>query len=170
MRFSRRLIPAFALAVLTLPFDLLAASLPAPAGKVILTLSGEIEHTNVDGTAQFDRAMLEALGTHEFTTGTPYTEGVNTWRGIFLKDLLAKVGANESRLLFEALDLYTWEVTPEFVASHDVLLAFEKDGRTMRVRDKGPIWALFNWDADPSLNNEAVNGASVWQLRTIIVK
>ena len=36
-----------------------AASLPEPTDKPILTVTGKIEVTNKDGTAQFDRAMLK---------------------------------------------------------------------------------------------------------------
>jgi len=39
-----------------------AGSLATPKERPILTISGKIGVTNKDGTAQFDRAMLEALG------------------------------------------------------------------------------------------------------------
>ena len=38
-----------------------AASLAAPAGKVLLTVRGKIANTNADGSARFDLAMLDAL-------------------------------------------------------------------------------------------------------------
>lgn len=48
-----------------------ASELPKPAGKVLLTLSGNIENTNEDGKAVFDTASLEKLGMVSFQTTSP---------------------------------------------------------------------------------------------------
>ena len=50
-----------------------AAPLQTPKDTPILVISGEIQSTNIAGTAQFDRAMLEALGTVVVETTTPGT-------------------------------------------------------------------------------------------------
>src|SRR4051794_14526775 len=53
-----------------------AASLPEPAGPVILRVSGRIRETNAEGgVARFDRPMLEALGVHKLTTSSAWTSG-----------------------------------------------------------------------------------------------
>jgi hypothetical protein len=48
--------------------------LPAPTGSILLTASGNVEWTNAPGQARFDRAMLEALGTASFTTGSAWND------------------------------------------------------------------------------------------------
>jgi hypothetical protein len=47
-----------------------AGTLETPAGAVILTVTGTIENQNGDGSAMFDRAMLERIGTTTMTTVT----------------------------------------------------------------------------------------------------
>jgi hypothetical protein len=55
-----------------------AASLPEPTEKPILTVTGKITVTNKEGAAQFDRAMLEALGAASFSTSTPWYKEAET--------------------------------------------------------------------------------------------
>src|SRR6266702_192580 len=71
-----------------------AASLPEPTDKPILTVTGKISVTNKDGTAQFDRAMLEALGQTSFSTSTPWYDGPRKFEGVPLVKLLDAVGAS----------------------------------------------------------------------------
>src|SRR3954471_23288332 len=59
-----------------------AASLPQPAEKPILTITGRIAVTNKDDTAQFDRLMLEALGMSGFETTTPWYNGPVRFEGV----------------------------------------------------------------------------------------
>lgn len=51
--------------------QLWAGELSRPTGKVLLTLSGNIENTNEDGKAVFDTASLEKLGMVSFQTTSP---------------------------------------------------------------------------------------------------
>jgi len=67
MKILRRAALAFSLYAVFLIVSLfspsvLAADLPRPAGPVILTVTGAISITNAPGKAEFDQAMLEALG------------------------------------------------------------------------------------------------------------
>jgi hypothetical protein len=62
------------------PLAASAQSLGAPDGPVILTVSGAVSHTNVDGAARFDHAMLERIGPTTLRTTTPWTEGLVTLR------------------------------------------------------------------------------------------
>ena len=47
-----------------------ADGIPAPTGKPILTISGDISEKNAGDTAQFDRDMLEKLGLVEIEKTT----------------------------------------------------------------------------------------------------
>ena len=51
-------------------------TLPEPEGRVILEISGDIGTANRDGSAVFDRGMLESLGLTTIETTTPWTDGV----------------------------------------------------------------------------------------------
>lgn len=64
-----------------------AGDLAKPTGKVILTLSGNIENTNRDGKAVLDIASLEKLGVVSFQTTSPWYNGRTTFTGIPLQKL-----------------------------------------------------------------------------------
>lgn len=51
---------------------LVASSLSPPTGKVILTISGNIAHTNAGPQAHSDRNMLMALPARVIETHTPW--------------------------------------------------------------------------------------------------
>jgi len=79
-----------------------AASLPEPTGKVILTISGQITHTNTDNnTAEFDREMLLSLGVFDVETVTPWTEGSDLYQGPMLSSVL-----QASSCSFTASDIF----------------------------------------------------------------
>ena len=65
-----------------------SAALAKPEGKVVLTITGRITETNADGAAEFDLAMLEAIGMKSFTTTTPWFDGPVTFEGVPMATLL----------------------------------------------------------------------------------
>ena len=159
-------------AVLSIVFctSSVAGSLPTPTGDVILTISGNIGHSNVAGTAQFDRAMLDALPQHQFTTTSPWTEGSHRYEGVLLKALLLAVGAQSESVTLKALNDYhvTLELAP--IADYPVLVAIKSDGKAMRVRDKGPLWLLYPMTDYPELDTQKNHLKMIWQLDRIEIE
>jgi len=148
---------------------LYADSLPIPMGDVVLTVSGDIALTNIDGTAQFDLAGLQALGTTEVVTSTVWTEGVNTFQGISLHDLLETLGAQGTILKSFAINDYTIEVPVSDAVEGGPILAYKMNGREMSVRDKGPIWLIYPYDSSSDYRTDVVYLRSIWQLTHIEV-
>lgn len=147
-----------------------ALALEAPKGRVILTVSGNITETNSDQGALFDREMLLELGVDSMDTGTPWTEGVNTFSGSRLAALLDTVGAKGESLSVTALNDYSANLPVQDAYDHNIMLAMDVNGKKMSVRDKGPIFVLYPFADDPSLNNEVIHNRSVWQVKAITVK
>nr|WP_246742644.1 molybdopterin-dependent oxidoreductase [Microvirga splendida] len=147
-----------------------AASLPAPAEKPILTISGKIGVTNRDNTAQFDRAMLEALGTTTIETTTPWHEGKNTFEGVSLDKLLKHVGATGERVVVVALNDYTTDIPIEDFRKFNVILALKRNGEYMPVRDKGPLFIIYPYDSNPDLKSQTYYARSAWQVARIDVR
>lgn len=147
-----------------------AASLPAPAEKPILTISGKIGVTNRDNTAQFDRAMLEALGTTTIETTTPWHEGKNTFEGVSLDKLLKHVGATGQRVVVVALNDYTTDIPIEDFRKFNVILALKRNGEYMPVRDKGPLFIIYPYDSNPDLKSQTYYARSAWQVARIDVR
>lgn len=146
-----------------------AGELPAPTGPVVLTVSGQITMTNGDGVAQFDQAMLDALPQHTTNSQTPWYEGVQSFSGVVVSSLLESVGAKGSVLTVTALNAYSAEIPMEDFSHDPVILASRVNGELLSVRDKGPLFVIYPFDANPDLYNEVYFGRSVWQVTAITV-
>ncbi|MGG7566199.1 molybdopterin-dependent oxidoreductase [Rhodovulum sp. DZ06] len=140
------------------------APLPQPEGKVLLVVSGAIGVANVGGKAMFDRAMLEALGTESFTTRTNWTDGAVRFSGPPLQALMERLGVAGGVLMATAINDYMIEMPVADARAPGPILALEMDGAPMSVRDKGPIWIVYPYDADPAWRTEEIYARSVWQL------
>ena len=146
-----------------------APALPAPAGRVILTVSGRIAVTNEADTARFDRAMLEGLGLASFTTVTPWYDGPVTFEGVPMAKLLQRLGAQGETVRAIALNDYSTEIPIADFAQHGVLLALKRDGNYLTVRDKGPLFIVYPYDSDPALKSPRYYGRSAWQVARLVV-
>ena len=144
------------------------AELPAAEGRTILTVSGSISETNTESHAVFDRAMMEGLDWREIETHTSFTDGVQRFAGPTLASLLDAVGAKGANINATAVNDYTVQIPVAHADAHNVILAMDHNGRTMRVRDKGPIWVVY-----PISEKEAMkmpfDNEMIWQLDRIEV-
>jgi hypothetical protein len=153
---------------------LLTGSLPAlalgkPTGEVVLTVRGSVRKPN-DGTlAQFDMSMLEALPQSSFSTRTPWYAQPRRFTGPLLRDVLDAAGAEGSVLRLTALNDYRVDMPFDDVRRHDVMLARLLDDRPMAVRDKGPLFVIYPFDAQPELRRATYYSRAAWQLRIIEV-
>jgi hypothetical protein len=146
-----------------------AEGLAEPQGDVILTVSGAIANTNDDGLALLDMALLDGLPRHSFATSTIWTEGVDTYEGVLLSDLLAAVGATGTNVMAKALNDYEITFPVAEATSEGPLLAYRTNGKPMSVREKGPIWLIFPYDAVEAFRTEQTYARSIWQLDRIAV-
>jgi hypothetical protein len=141
-----------------------ADSLPPPAGAPALTVTGLITNTNQEGTAVFDIAMLEALPQVTIETKTIWTEGPQTFDGVYLADLLEITGAQGATLRATALNDYSVEWPVSDITDRAPIVAFRQNGKQMNRRGKGPLWIVYPFDADPVYRTETVFSRSIWQL------
>lgn len=148
----------------------LASELPKPAGKVLLTLSGNIENTNEQGKTVFDIASLEKLGMVSFQTASPWYNGRTTFTGIPMKTLMDYVGAKGSVLKVTALNDYTTVIPLSDFNKYNVILALKINGEYMRVRDKGPLFIVYPYDSKPELNNQVYYSRSAWQVSRMSIE
>lgn len=167
-RAMRRAILAAALTVL-LPVTALAEGLAAPTGAVLLTLRGQIAQMNVDQAAVFDRDMLEAIGTESFETSTIWTDGLQRFTGVPLHTLLAAVGAEGQTLRAIALNDYAVEIPVSDAREGGPIVAFLHNDAPMSVREKGPLWIVYPYDARAAYQAEEIYARSIWQLVSIEV-
>lgn len=157
------------LALAMFPVAGVAQDLGEPSDTVLLTISGEIGLTNSGETAAFDLAMLQALPVHEFSTTTIWTEGPQQFTGVELDVLLEHVAADGVRITASAINDYSVEIPLEEDAIDGALVAYLRNGEPMSVRDKGPLWIVFPFDAGDQYQTEVTFARSIWQLDRIEV-
>jgi len=147
-----------------------AVALDAAPGKVVLTITGQVEHANAGDRADFDMAMLEKLPQHSFTTATPWYAQARTFTGPLLRDVLAAAGARGAVLRAVALNDYKIEIPAADAEAFDVIVARLLDGKPMAVREKGPLFIVYPFDSHTELRSERYYSRSAWQLRTLDVR
>jgi hypothetical protein len=133
----------------------------APAGAVLLTIAGDIAHSNrgamrgkrdgflnfheirFDKAFAFDRTMLDGMKQGSVTAQPPQFSAPVTFAGPYLRDVLAKAGAAGGvSIEAKALDGFVSELSAEDIASKDWILATRQDGKPFALGGLGPIWLL----------------------------
>lgn len=147
-----------------------ADALPAPKGRVILTISGRIRVLNSAASALFDRDMLEALGTTSFRTKTPWYDDPVEFEGVRMDRLMDRVGAAGTTVVATSLNDYMTEIPVSDFARFGTILALKRNGNYMPVRDKGPLWIVYPFDSDTLLGRPPYTSRSAWQVRQLVVE
>lgn len=147
-----------------------AWALEPPTGKIVLSVTGKLQHRNEGDAAAFDLPMLERLPQTSFMTRTPWYPEPRKFTGVLLRDLLVAVGAQGSLLKASALNDYRVELPREDVVDNGALLAYLLDDKPMAVRDKGPLLVIYPFDGKPELRTAVHYGRAIWQLRSLEVQ
>jgi hypothetical protein len=146
-----------------------AAAIEPPAGPVVLTLTGEVLHRNAGEGAAFDMAMLEHLPQLSFGAETPWYARRRQFTGPLLREVLRAAGARGATLRVRSLNDYRVDIPFGDAQRFDVVVARLLDGAPMRVRDRGPLFVIYPFDAVPALRNAVYYSRCAWQLRAIEV-
>lgn len=147
-----------------------ADGLSQPEGKVILTVSGNIAVKNRGDSAVFDLAMLEKLGLQMIETKTPWYDHRARFEGVSLDQLMQLVSAQGTKITAVALNDYVTTIPLDDFKKFNVILALKRDGQTMSIRDKGPLFIIYPYDSDPELQSQTYYTRSAWQVARLIVE
>lgn len=141
----------------------------AEVGAVLLTVTGHVTRPNAGADAEFPMEALARLPQTSFTTRTPWYAEARRFTGPLLRDVLAAAGARGRVLRASALNDYRVDIPFEDAQLHELIVARLIDGQPMAVRDKGPLFLIYPFDARPALRTATYYARSVWQLRSIEV-
>jgi len=150
--------------------NLWADGLEKPQGKVILTIAGNIEKTNVNDTAQFDLQMLLAFKQHQINTKTPWTQGINKFEGPTINDLIAHVAGVGQVISATALNGYRIMIPTVDVTNYPVIVALKRNDEILSVRKKGPGWVIYPWAENKELQDNLYYTRAIWQLKYLEIK
>lgn len=121
-------------------------TLPPPAGEILLTVGGNIQHPNIDDVAAFDEALLESLPRHVLKTTTAVTDGVKRFDGFLIHDLFELVGAEGQTVRASTLNDYIIDIPMQDIDRFKVLIATHMDGKRLLPSDRGPLWIVYPRD------------------------
>jgi hypothetical protein len=141
----------------------------AGSEDVVLTLTRPEDEGH--GALQIDitRQSLMSLPRSGFVTKTIWTNGPQRFEGVWLSDFLDHFDVTSGTIALQAINDYWVEMPVDEINSGEALLAYERNGQPMTQRTKGPVWLVYNYDADPAFRTETIYTRSVWQLDRITV-
>lgn len=152
-------------------------ALAEPAATVCPRLEGPpVLYLRVTGqsTQTCDLKGLMSLPAQELTTALPPELGLpggNRWLGVPLRLLVERLGGTPaSALQLIALNDYTVGIPWSDLQQYDPVLAYQRDGRPMSVRDKGPLILIYPFDAHPGLRTQHYLNRSIWQVNALTLK
>lgn len=148
----------------------MTTKLPAPQGRLVLEVHGDIANANADGAALFDMDMLQALPPAWLETTTAVTDGVRRFEGFLMRDLLDLVAATGTTVTASALNDYVIEFAADEFDRFDVLVAYRMDGEPLLPSDKGPLWIVYPRDQHAELQDIRYDYRWVWQLKRLDIK
>lgn len=146
-----------------------AAALDAATNEVVLIVSGNISVTNGPDIAQFDVKMLKQMDPVSFETSTIWTEGVQTFTGVELANLLEQLGVRGGLLRASAVNDYVVDIPVSDAVEGGPIIAYLHNGETMSLREKGPLWIVYPYDSSDAYQSELIYSRSIWQLDRIEV-
>ncbi|NGO51117.1 molybdopterin-dependent oxidoreductase [Allomesorhizobium camelthorni] len=168
-----RQINALTLAIVLVTLPLFGAKSSVHASDhgavlAVLTVSGLISpRAEADRDAEevdFSIEDLEKLPQTELRTHTDWTEGLQIFSGVLLKDLIEAVGASGKEIVARALNDYAANIPVSDAYELSVLIAIKHNGQYMRIRDKGPLWIIYPSAQTSSSKVNPYNDRMVWQL------
>jgi hypothetical protein len=145
--------------------------IPVPEGDPVVTVTGLIGTSNVDDTIQMDMDTLESMRLVDYTLTDPFEDGVVTFRGPLMSDLLAlwEVPANATTLHMVALNDYSVDVPISDFSEYPVIFAIQQDGEYMPVSTRGPAMLVYPYD-DFEFDRAIYDNYWIWQIKSIDVQ
>lgn len=103
----------------------------------------------------------------EFYTSTPWTSGVQKFRGVDFKLLLDTYDITAQTVRISALNDYSVMVPASVLRTDGAILAYHLNDGEMSIREKGPFWLVFPFDRDVRFQTDTYWAYSVWQVKAI---
>lgn len=150
------------LAVCALAFWGALCASPAPAEDAALVLSRGPEDAE---TLEFTIDALESLQQVTIETENEFTDGVVTYRGPLVRDVIDQLALGNAEVLrFKAANDYFVDIPTSDFRKYDVILAMEADGVRLSRRDKGPLWLMYPISDHEELRDPHYIHRLIWQV------
>lgn len=147
---------------------LLAVTLALAPGSGVLAAEAALVLSRLGAAGQSFELSIEdlaALPQVEVATATEFTDGIVTYRGPLMRDVLARFGLDDADTLrFVAANDYYVDIPASDFREFDVILAMQADGKALSRRDKGPLWLMYPISDYPELSDPLYLRRLIWQV------
>lgn len=127
--------------------------------------------TTAEASESFTLEELLAMPQTTIVTKNDYVDEAAAFQGPSLRSILEEMDiAGDATLKVGALNDYSAILPAVDAFDYEVILAVLRDGETMSVREKGPIWVIYPMDSYLELQDDVYNDRLVWQLKSISVE
>jgi hypothetical protein len=134
-----------------------AAQAAAPALKLVG--AGET------GTLDLTREDLAAMPQVTVVTENDFADGMVSYRGPLVRDVLAKLGMDKlDTVRFMAANDYYVDIPTSDFRTYDAILAMEADGQPLSLRDRGPLWLMYPISDYAALRDPIYLRRLIWQV------
>jgi hypothetical protein len=134
--------------------------------KYLLTIVNNQENELPSRLTDSDLLTLPQVS---FTTSTPWTETPATFSGPTLDSVLRYYNIREGVLMLTAVNRYEIEVPWDYIEDSSPIIANRINGEPFSIREKGPLWLIFPFDADQRYRSFEAHSMAIWQLIRIDV-
>lgn len=112
-------------------------------------------------------AALDRLAQREATTTTPWTDGPQRFAGVAGEAIAAFAPSGAVEAVVTALNDYVAVVPLAHFIEGLAFIATRRNGEPMRIREKGPFWVMYDFDAMSDEERLVCEPLAVWQVATI---
>lgn len=132
------------------------------ADSVLLTLHGGLKKQ------AFTLADLDALPQQDFTTSTIWTTEPTRFSGPSLSAVMETSGLIAEVLTLRAANDYSITMNTSMLEENAPIVATRINGKTFGLRERGPLWVVFPYDAASRYRSEHTFASSIWQLTDVL--
>ena len=151
--------PALSRALLIGVLALAPAGVAVADGPVLELIGAD------DAALDLSLEELEALPQTVVATENEFSDGVVSYRGPLVRDVLALVGLNDlDEVRFTAANDYFVDIPTRDFNDYDAILAMEADGEKLSRREKGPLWLMYPISDHSELRDPAYMRRLIWQV------
>ncbi len=141
-----------------------SSAVVAESGSVVLRVQSG------DALQEYSLADLREMPVMDFETTTIWTEGLQHFVGVPLAELIDRSGVTSGTIRAHAVNEYAVEIDLDEITANAPMVAYERNGTMMSLRDKGPLWIVYPYDFATEYRTEKVYTQSIWQLHRLSVQ
>lgn len=134
---------------------------------VILTITLPGAETGTPQVIALTEQDLRALPALSYDTTTIWTTGKQRFTGVPLFTLLEHFDIEAAKLELQAVNDYSIALPVDEITPDAPIVAYERNNKPMKLRDKGPLWLIYDYDSNADYRTETIFSRSIWQLDRI---